>query len=96
MGAKTLFLIKYPFKIERVTPSIILNCLCSLLCVLVTLFMCRYLLKAEATLDNEILHVDSKSTTLGPQLIFISKKPPFEPRPVSVFKAGENACKDCF
>ena len=47
-------------------------------------------------LDNVVLHTDPKSTTLGPQLIFISKKPPFEPRPVSVFKAGENACKDCF
>ena len=31
-----------------------------------------YLLKAEATLDNEILHVDLKSTDLGPQLIFVS------------------------
>ena len=42
-------------------------------CCLFWLFMCRYLLKAEATLDNEILHVDSKSTDLGPQLIFVSK-----------------------
>ena len=35
--------------------------------------MHRYLLKAEATLDNQILHIDPKSTNLGPQLIFVSK-----------------------
>ena len=42
-------------------------------CCVFWLYFHRYLLKAEATLDNEILHVDSKSTDLGPQLIFVSK-----------------------
>ena len=69
--------------------------LCVVCCVL-WLYFHRYLLWNQTNLDNGILHTDPKSTTLGPQLIFISKKPPFEPRPVSVFKAGENACKDCF
>ena len=41
-------------------------------CCLFWLYFHRYLLKAEATLDNEIVHVDSESTTLGPQLIFVS------------------------
>ena len=40
--------------------------LCVVYC-LFWLFMCRYLLKAEATLDNQISHVDSKSTDLGPK-----------------------------
>ena len=65
-------------------------------CCLFWLIKCRYLLRNQRKLDNVVLHTDPKSTTLGPQLIFISKKTPFEPRPVSVFKAGENACKDCF
>ena len=65
-------------------------------CCLFWLYFHRYLLRNQRKLDNVVLHTDPKSTTLGPQLIFISKKPPFEPRPVSVFKAGENACKDCF
>ena len=34
--------------------------------------MHRYLLKVETTQDSEILHVDSVSTDLGPQLIFVS------------------------
>ena len=67
-----------------------------MLCVVCSGYTQRYLLRNQTNLDNGILHTDPKSTTLGPQLIFISKKPPFEPRPVSVFKAGENACKDCF
>ena len=65
-------------------------------CCVFWLYFHRYLLRNQRKLDNVVLHTDPKSTTLGPQLIFISKKPPFEPRPVSVFKAGENACKDCF
>ena len=70
-----------------------------MLCVVCCMFWLRmhgYLLRNQRKLDNVVLHTDPKSTTLGPQLIFISKKPPFEPRPVSVFKAGENACTDFF
>ena len=71
-------------------------CLLFVVCCLFWLIMHRYLFRNHRKLDNVVLHTDPKSTTLGPQLIFISKKTPFEPRPVSVFKAGENACKDCF
>ena len=42
--------------------------------------MRRYLLRNQRKLDNVVLHTDPKSTTLGPQLIFISKfleKAPF-------------------
>jgi len=44
------------------------------------LYFHRYLLRNQTNLDNGILHTDPKSTTLGPQLIFISKfleKAPF-------------------
>ena len=61
-------------------PYLVLYKTAYVLCCVFWLIMCRYLLKAEATLDNEILHVDSKSTDLGPQLIFVSKfleKAPF-------------------
>ena len=66
-----------------------------MLCVVWGMFWLRmhgYLLRKYKTPEAVVLHVDPKSATLGPRLIFISKKTPFEPRPVSVFKAGENAC----
>ena len=50
------------------------------LCCVFWLIMCRYLLRNQTKLDNIILHTDPKSTTLGPQLILISKfleKAPF-------------------
>ena len=70
-----------------------------MLCVVCCMFWLRmhgYLLCKYKTPEVVVLHTDPKSATLGPRLIFISKKPPFEPRPVSAFKAGENACKDFF
>ena len=49
-------------------------------CCLFWLFMWSYLLRNQGKLDNVVLHTDPKSTTLGPQLSFISKfleKAPF-------------------
>ena len=49
-------------------------------CCLLWLYFHRYLLRNQTKLDNVVLHTDPKSTTLGPQLIFISKfleKAPF-------------------
>ena len=66
------------------------------LCCWFWLYFHRYLLCKYKTSEAVVVHADPKLATLGPRHIFISKKPPFEPRPVSVFKAGENACKDCF
>ena len=49
-------------------------------CCVFWLYFHRYLLRNQTKLDNVVLHTDPKSTTLGPQLIFISKfleKAPF-------------------
>ena len=61
----------------------------SVVCCVFWLILRRYLLKAKTTYDSEILHVDLKSTDLGPQLIFVSnffrKSPHFSPKCVQWF-----------
>ena len=42
-------------------------------CCVLWLIMHRYLLRNQTKLDNGIMHTVPKSTTLGPQLIFVSK-----------------------
>ena len=60
--------------------NLVLNKTAYVVCCVFWLYFSRYLLRNQRKVDNVVLHTDPKSTTLGPQLIFISnflEKAPF-------------------